>query len=353
MLSDPNAIYIEIDISQPRIEVESPLRLGNQSSLFLTLHSTKHWQIERLGRASEAGGVDTSALTLRELSVGGSLDAVLLQKRIECSGLTPSELLGQQMSSLAAPLPPDKQVLILPLVDQDSGRVLAVILMHCSPLNDADEQNLRTLEKHILVACKRVLAIQKLQPWTQVSVPSGSSENFSPRPQSVQKPQPWSQVSLSTGSPENSLQKPETLQNEGYDELDRKILQLCVFGRLAPAGTAGTTGNVQSSALPSGALPSDTGEPSGSLIRHDTSGFARVQSYLAMTCKTQLPLYGRGETDPARQRGNKHITHSTRRPTSLHKLISEKRPFGDEDSKCWGVMDSSRDSRQRSVSDPS
>ncbi|CAH2273536.1 Hypothetical predicted protein [Pelobates cultripes] len=37
-------------------------------------------------------------------------DAVLLQKRIECSGLTPSELLGQQMSSLAAPLPPDKQV---------------------------------------------------------------------------------------------------------------------------------------------------------------------------------------------------------------------------------------------------
>ncbi|XP_063288726.1 cGMP-dependent 3',5'-cyclic phosphodiesterase isoform X2 [Pelobates fuscus] len=165
---------------------------------------------------------------LHDLPQEGKLrDAVLLQKRIECSGLTPSELLGQQMSSLAAPLPPDKQVLILPLVDQDSGRVLAVILMHCSPLNDADEQNLRTLEKHILVACKRVLAIQKLQPWTQVSVPSGSSENFAPRPQRVQKPQLWSQVSLSTGSPENSLQKPETLQNEGYDELDRKILQLC------------------------------------------------------------------------------------------------------------------------------
>ncbi|XP_077154964.1 cGMP-dependent 3',5'-cyclic phosphodiesterase [Ranitomeya variabilis] len=137
-----------------------------------------------------------------ELPQEGKLrDSVLLRKRIECSGLTPSELLGQRMSSLAAPLPPDKQVLILPLLEQDSGRVLCVILMHCSQLSDYDEQNLRTLERHMVVACKRVLAVQKLQPWPQVS--------------------------LSTGSSERSLVKSEPAPNECYDELDRKILQLC------------------------------------------------------------------------------------------------------------------------------
>ncbi|XP_075703381.1 cGMP-dependent 3',5'-cyclic phosphodiesterase-like [Rhinoderma darwinii] len=105
------------------------------------------------------------------------------------------------MSSLAAPLPPDKQVLILPLLEQDSGQVLCVILMHCSQLRDYDEQNLRALERHMAVACKRVLAIQKLQPWPQVS--------------------------LSTGSSEKSLVKLEPVENESYDDLDQKILQLC------------------------------------------------------------------------------------------------------------------------------
>ncbi|XP_073517181.1 cGMP-dependent 3',5'-cyclic phosphodiesterase isoform X1 [Phyllobates terribilis] len=139
-----------------------------------------------------------------ELPQEGKLrDSVLLRKRIECSGLTASELLGQRMSSLAAPLPPDKQVLILPLLEPDSGRVLCVILMHCSQLSDYDEQNLRSLERHMVVACKRVLAVQKLQPWPQVS--------------------------LSTGSSEKSLVKPDPdpAPNESYDELDRKILQLC------------------------------------------------------------------------------------------------------------------------------
>ncbi|XP_069828011.1 cGMP-dependent 3',5'-cyclic phosphodiesterase isoform X1 [Dendropsophus ebraccatus] len=139
-----------------------------------------------------------------ELPPEGKLrDSVLLRKRIECSGLTPSELLGQRMSSLAAPLPPDKQVLILPLLEHDSGRVICVILMHCSPLSDYDEQNLRTLERHMVVACKRVLAVQKLQPWPQVSLSSGSSEK------SVVK------------------SEPDPVQSEDYDELDRKILQLC------------------------------------------------------------------------------------------------------------------------------
>lgn len=137
-----------------------------------------------------------------ELPHEGKLrDCVLLRKRIECSGLTTSELLGQRMSSLAAPLPPDKPVLILPLIEQESAQVLCVILMYCSQLSDYDEQNLRTLERHMVVACKRVLAVQKLQPWPQVS--------------------------LSTGSSEKSMVKSEPAQNESYDELDRKILQLC------------------------------------------------------------------------------------------------------------------------------
>ncbi|XP_018421550.1 PREDICTED: cGMP-dependent 3',5'-cyclic phosphodiesterase-like, partial [Nanorana parkeri] len=137
-----------------------------------------------------------------ELPQEGKLrDSVLLRKRIECSGLTPSELMGQQMSSLAAPLPPDKQVVIVPLLEQESKRVLCVILMHCSTLSDSDEHNLHTLEKHMVVACKRVLAVQKLQPWPQVS--------------------------LSTGSSEKSLTKPEPAPSESYDELDHKVLQLC------------------------------------------------------------------------------------------------------------------------------
>ncbi|KAM9320559.1 LOW QUALITY PROTEIN: cGMP-dependent 3',5'-cyclic phosphodiesterase [Gastrophryne carolinensis] len=139
-----------------------------------------------------------------ELPQEGKLrDSVLLRKRIECSGLTPSELLGQQMSNLAAPLPPDKQVVIVPLLEQESGQVVCVILMQCSTLSDADEHNLRTLERHMVVACKRVLAVQKLQPWPQIS--------------------------LSTGSSEKSLAKaePASPPTENYDELDRKILQLC------------------------------------------------------------------------------------------------------------------------------
>ncbi|EMP27297.1 cGMP-dependent 3',5'-cyclic phosphodiesterase [Chelonia mydas] len=58
-----------------------------------------------------------------------SRDAVLKQKQVGCNGLPQSELQGKPMGSLAAPLPPDKQVLINPLVDKDSGEVVAVILV--------------------------------------------------------------------------------------------------------------------------------------------------------------------------------------------------------------------------------
>nr|XP_033803429.1 cGMP-dependent 3',5'-cyclic phosphodiesterase [Geotrypetes seraphini] len=137
-----------------------------------------------------------------ELPHEGKLrDAVLRHKRTECSGLPQVELPDPQMSSLVAPLPPDKQVLIIPLVDQEVGGVVALILMCCGQLRESDEQNLRALEKHILVACRRVQALLKRQPWPQVS--------------------------LSTSSSQNSLPKPEKTSNESYDELDRKILQLC------------------------------------------------------------------------------------------------------------------------------
>ncbi|XP_062423476.1 cGMP-dependent 3',5'-cyclic phosphodiesterase isoform X1 [Rhea pennata] len=137
-----------------------------------------------------------------ELPPEGKLrDAVRRQKRLECGGLLPAELPGQQLGPLAAPLAPGTQVLAVPLVDKDSGAVVCVILVHCGPLSEADEQNLRALERHTLVAYGRVQALQKLQPWPRVS--------------------------LSTSSSQTSLAKPETAATSGYSELDRKILQLC------------------------------------------------------------------------------------------------------------------------------
>ncbi|KYO25631.1 cGMP-dependent 3',5'-cyclic phosphodiesterase isoform B [Alligator mississippiensis] len=137
-----------------------------------------------------------------ELPPEGKLrDAVLKQKRVECSGLPPAELQGKAMDGLVAPLSPDKQVLIIPLVDKDHGGVVCVILVHCGQLSEPDQQNLRTLEKHVLVAYRRVQALQKLQPWPQVS--------------------------LSTSSSQNSLAKTERATSGDYNDLDRKILQLC------------------------------------------------------------------------------------------------------------------------------
>ncbi|XP_077197261.1 cGMP-dependent 3',5'-cyclic phosphodiesterase-like isoform X1 [Paroedura picta] len=137
-----------------------------------------------------------------ELPEEGKLrDAVLKQKRVECNGLPAAELQGKPMVGLAAPLTPDKQVLIIPLVDKDAGAVVCVILVHCSPLSDADERHLHALEKHILVAYKRIQALQKRQ-----SCP---------------------QVILSTSSSQNSLAKAEKTSKNSYSDLDRKILRLC------------------------------------------------------------------------------------------------------------------------------
>ncbi|XP_069664804.1 cGMP-dependent 3',5'-cyclic phosphodiesterase isoform X2 [Haliaeetus albicilla] len=137
-----------------------------------------------------------------ELPPEGKLrDAVRRQKRLDCGGLPPAELPGRQLGPLAAPLAAGTQVLIIPLVDKDSGAVVCVILVHCGQLSDSDEQNLRALERHTLVAYRRLQALQKLQPWPQVS--------------------------LSTSSSQNSLAKPEKVPDSSYSDLDCKILQLC------------------------------------------------------------------------------------------------------------------------------
>ncbi|XP_056341917.1 cGMP-dependent 3',5'-cyclic phosphodiesterase isoform X1 [Oenanthe melanoleuca] len=137
-----------------------------------------------------------------ELPPNGKLrDAVQKQKRLECAGLLPAELPGRHLGPLAAPLAPGTQVLIIPLVDKNSGAVVCVILVHCGQLSDSDEQNLRALERHALVAFRRLQALQKLQPWPQVS--------------------------LSTSSSQTSLAKPEKAPGSSYSDLDCKILQLC------------------------------------------------------------------------------------------------------------------------------
>ncbi|KAM9468762.1 cGMP-dependent 3',5'-cyclic phosphodiesterase isoform 4-T4 [Clarias gariepinus] len=134
-----------------------------------------------------------------DLHAEGKLREVLVQKkRAVCVGLPSTELQEKQRTSLAAPLPPEKRVVIIPLVDEDEDKVLSLVLVCCHQLTDQDEQNLNLLEKHLIVACKRVQAIQRsaVQPVTQ-------SHN----------------APLHT----NTASEKE----RDYRELDRKILQLC------------------------------------------------------------------------------------------------------------------------------
>lgn len=50
------------------------------------------------------------------------------------------------------------------------------------------------------------------------------------RLQALQKLQPWPQVSLSTSSSQTSLAKPDKAPGSSYSDLDCKILQLCGEG---------------------------------------------------------------------------------------------------------------------------
>ncbi|XP_067307593.1 cGMP-dependent 3',5'-cyclic phosphodiesterase isoform X2 [Pseudorasbora parva] len=129
-----------------------------------------------------------------DLPMEGQLrDAVNQQKRLQCAGLPSSELHHTHRSALSTPQPPDKRVLVIPLVDRDEAKVISLILLSCKPLTEQDEQNLSVLEKHITVACKRVRDVQRCYKRPQ-------SHNAPAEP----KPQP-----------------------EDHRELDHKILQLC------------------------------------------------------------------------------------------------------------------------------
>uniref|UniRef100_A0A4W5RML2 GAF domain-containing protein n=1 Tax=Hucho hucho TaxID=62062 RepID=A0A4W5RML2_9TELE len=134
-----------------------------------------------------------------ELPKEGKIREVVGQlKRCVCAGLPPSELHEKQRSSLAAPLPPHRRAVIIPLLDQDQGVAISVLLVGCKPLSDQDEQHLNTLEKHAAVACRRVWALQ-----------SANQKSL---------------VSLSPIQSHNALLRPEPTD---YCDLDRKILQLC------------------------------------------------------------------------------------------------------------------------------
>ncbi|XP_064206882.1 cGMP-dependent 3',5'-cyclic phosphodiesterase-like isoform X2 [Anguilla rostrata] len=131
-------------------------------------------------------------------------DVITLQQRVQCDGLSPLKLQDGEGSSLASPLPPDKQVLIIPLMDQDQSKVIALLLVCCKHLTEVEEQKLDILEKHVTVACRRV---QQLQRGAQTPLRS---------------PGPFVRQS------KNSLTTPETIKPDGnYSELDCKILQLC------------------------------------------------------------------------------------------------------------------------------
>ncbi|KAG8522900.1 cGMP-dependent 3',5'-cyclic phosphodiesterase, partial [Galemys pyrenaicus] len=126
-------------------------------------------------------------------------EAVISQKRLGCNGLGPSDLPGKPLAKLVAPLAPDTQVLVIPLVDKDAGAVAAVILVHCGQLNDSEEWSLQAVEKHTLVALRRVQALQQ----------RGSHATR----EEVQNPSSETPGDQKGGAP--------------YTDQDRKILQLC------------------------------------------------------------------------------------------------------------------------------
>ncbi|KAK5606548.1 cGMP-dependent 3',5'-cyclic phosphodiesterase [Crenichthys baileyi] len=122
------------------------------------------------------------------------------QKRCECAGLPPSELPEKYRISLAAPLPAHRRALVIPILDQDHNKVLAVLLVGCGPLSDQEELYLDVLGKHVSVACVRIQAVQA----------------------SYQRP-PLSPSPLQSHNALLHL----NVSEQDYCELDRNILQLC------------------------------------------------------------------------------------------------------------------------------
>uniref|UniRef100_A0A3P9Q1M2 Phosphodiesterase n=1 Tax=Poecilia reticulata TaxID=8081 RepID=A0A3P9Q1M2_POERE len=134
------------------------------------------------------------------LQEGKIRSAVEQQKRCECAGFPPSELPEKYRLFLAAPLPAHRRALVVPILDQDHTKVLAVLLVGCGPLSDQDELHLNVLGKHASVACVRIQAVQA----------------------SYQRPL----LSPSPLQSHNALLH-LNVSEQDYCELDRNILQLC------------------------------------------------------------------------------------------------------------------------------
>uniref|UniRef100_A0A2K6V1A9 Phosphodiesterase n=1 Tax=Saimiri boliviensis boliviensis TaxID=39432 RepID=A0A2K6V1A9_SAIBB len=137
-------------------------------------------------------------------------EAVISRKRLGCNGLGLSDLPGKPLARLVAPLTPDTQVLVIPLADKEAGAVAAVILVHCGQLSDNEEWSLQAVERHTLVALRRVQALQQRGP--------------SEAPRAVQN------------SPEGAAE--DQKDEADYTDRDRKILKLCGEGSGRWAGWA-------------------------------------------------------------------------------------------------------------------
>ncbi|XP_059819232.1 cGMP-dependent 3',5'-cyclic phosphodiesterase [Hypanus sabinus] len=131
-----------------------------------------------------------------EMSKEGRLrEAVVTKQRIKCNGLHKTDIQVPRMNHLLAPLPTDKQIMILPVIDTDIGRVISVILVYCGLMNDINEPCFRILERHICASCKRVQALLNPLSWSHFSI--------------------------------GQVTNAEMEISGAFDELDRKVLQLC------------------------------------------------------------------------------------------------------------------------------
>ncbi|XP_049582788.1 cGMP-dependent 3',5'-cyclic phosphodiesterase isoform X1 [Syngnathus scovelli] len=136
-----------------------------------------------------------------ELPQEGKIRSVVEQlKRCQCAGFPSSEVPEKYKTSLAAPLKAHQRAVVIPILDQEQTKAIAVLLVGCSPLSDQDEAHLSTLGKHASVACVRVHLVQA----------------------SYQRPP----LSPSPIQSHNALLH-LNVSDQDYSELDRNILQLC------------------------------------------------------------------------------------------------------------------------------
>ncbi|KAL2095192.1 hypothetical protein ACEWY4_009911 [Coilia grayii] len=103
-----------------------------------------------------------------ELRSDGKIqEAVAQQKRVVCNGIPPAELHEEQRPDLAQPLQAHQKVIIAPIMDQ--GDAIAVLLISCGETCGETDKDLDLLEKHITVACKRVLSLKAKGPLINTS----------------------------------------------------------------------------------------------------------------------------------------------------------------------------------------